>query len=295
MVGVTSYGRASGFCIDPIEKAAQSFLPGTSVLSFGTASRLPVLPELGHLESAEIDKLGAWATPEMVATQPCGKAAEASRSPTTSRHLRNMRSTAPGGPRAREDGRCDGRLYPPENKEFFAQMDAANVDPFTERFYEKCALRTSPVLDTLRYLPPRRRCGSNHDSAIAGQNDSEQVCPAFRIDRDKPRARRRCTSARFIRTSNCSMRRARLRLLSRAESSQARVRHVCTGNVHDPNGQSTYCSKCDAVLIARDGYELGAGIWMSGVAACRTPLAGRFEARPGTWAADASHRVARAP
>jgi len=33
-----SYGRSSGFCVDPIEKKPLNhFLPGTSVLSFGTA------------------------------------------------------------------------------------------------------------------------------------------------------------------------------------------------------------------------------------------------------------------
>src|SRR6201993_3206255 len=35
---LTSYGRSSGFCVDPIEKKPLNhFLPGTSVLSFGTA------------------------------------------------------------------------------------------------------------------------------------------------------------------------------------------------------------------------------------------------------------------
>src|SRR6266403_1967841 len=35
---LTTYGRSSGFCIDPIEKKPLNhFLPGTPVLSFGTA------------------------------------------------------------------------------------------------------------------------------------------------------------------------------------------------------------------------------------------------------------------
>src|ERR1700747_642042 len=35
---LTTYGRSSGFCVDPIEKKPLNhFLPGTSVLSFGTA------------------------------------------------------------------------------------------------------------------------------------------------------------------------------------------------------------------------------------------------------------------
>lgn len=37
-IWLTSYGRSSGFCIDPIEKKPLNhFLPGTPVLSFGTA------------------------------------------------------------------------------------------------------------------------------------------------------------------------------------------------------------------------------------------------------------------
>ena len=35
---LTTYGRSSGFCIDPIEKKPLNhFLPGTPILSFGTA------------------------------------------------------------------------------------------------------------------------------------------------------------------------------------------------------------------------------------------------------------------
>src|SRR5438034_4596981 len=35
---LTSYGRSSGFCIDPIEKKPLNhYLPGTPILSFGTA------------------------------------------------------------------------------------------------------------------------------------------------------------------------------------------------------------------------------------------------------------------
>jgi pyruvate formate lyase activating enzyme len=40
-VRLYTYGRSSGFCVDPIEKKPLNhFLPGTSVLSFGTAGAI---------------------------------------------------------------------------------------------------------------------------------------------------------------------------------------------------------------------------------------------------------------
>jgi pyruvate formate lyase activating enzyme len=62
------------------------------------------------------------------------------------------------------------------------------------------------------------------------------------------------------------------------------LRYVYTGNVHDPEGQSTYCHACGALLIERDWYELGAWYVEEGrCASCGEPCAGVFETRPGTW------------
>jgi pyruvate formate lyase activating enzyme len=63
------------------------------------------------------------------------------------------------------------------------------------------------------------------------------------------------------------------------------LRHVYTGNVDDPTGQTTYCSGCGAAVIERDWYRLGD--WRldgAGCCACGTRCAGVFDPDgPGTW------------
>jgi len=63
------------------------------------------------------------------------------------------------------------------------------------------------------------------------------------------------------------------------------VRYAYTGNVHDPEGQSTRCHECGALLIERDWYRLDT--WRltadGRCATCDTPLPGVFDGLPGTW------------
>ncbi|MCG8609006.1 MAG: hypothetical protein MI864_00585, partial [Pseudomonadales bacterium] len=60
---------------------------------------------------------------------------------------------------------------------------------------------------------------------------------------------------------------------------------VYTGNVHDPEGSSTYCPTCKKRVIERDWYQLGE--WaLQNTGECRycgTQLPGVFEAEPGSW------------
>ena len=65
------------------------------------------------------------------------------------------------------------------------------------------------------------------------------------------------------------------------------VRYAYTGNARDPEGQSTYCHRCGALLIERDWYRLGQwGLTDDGrCAACGEPLAGIFRGLPGRWGA----------
>ncbi|MGY9003588.1 MAG: AmmeMemoRadiSam system radical SAM enzyme, partial [Rhodospirillales bacterium] len=68
---LTTYGRSSGFCIDPIEKKPLNhFLPGTPVLSFGTAGcnlTCKFCQNWDISKSRESDRLMHVATPEMIA------------------------------------------------------------------------------------------------------------------------------------------------------------------------------------------------------------------------------------
>jgi pyruvate formate lyase activating enzyme len=63
------------------------------------------------------------------------------------------------------------------------------------------------------------------------------------------------------------------------------VRYAYTGNVHNPRGESTHCHACDALLVERDRYRIGAwGLTGEGrCVACGEPWAGVVEGRPGTW------------
>src|SRR6266513_4437406 len=69
---LTTYGRSSGFCVDPIEKnPLHHFLPGSSVLSFGTAGcnlACRFCQNWDISKSKEIDTLADAASPERIAS-----------------------------------------------------------------------------------------------------------------------------------------------------------------------------------------------------------------------------------
>jgi pyruvate formate lyase activating enzyme len=60
---------------------------------------------------------------------------------------------------------------------------------------------------------------------------------------------------------------------------------VYTGNVRDPQGNSTWCTQCGSLLIGREGYEITA--WQlnsqGNCSECGTNCPGIFEDRPGDW------------
>jgi len=186
-----------------------------------------------------------------------------------------------------------GYVLPEPRREFYAVMDAANVDlkAFSERFYrELCAAHLEPVLDTLRWLVRETRVWTEITTLlIPGENDSdaeldaltgfvaEELGPyvplhfsAFHPDwkmRDVPP------------TPVATLHRARDIALANG------LRYVFTGNVHDPEGQTTWCHACGARLVGRDGYTLtGWGLDTDGrCRACGEACAGVFEATPGAW------------
>ena len=68
---LTTYGRSSGFAIDPVEKKPLAhFYPGTAVLSFGTAGcnlNCRFCQNWDISKSREWDRLAAVASPEAIA------------------------------------------------------------------------------------------------------------------------------------------------------------------------------------------------------------------------------------
>ncbi len=300
---LTSYGRSSGYCIDPIEKKPlHHFLPGTPVLSFGTAGcnlTCAFCQNWDISKSRELDTLQDEAPPRAIARAAaalsCRSVAFTYNDPVI--FLEYAVDTALA---CREAGVhpvavTAGYLDEAARVDFFAPMDAANVDlkAFSDDFYRRvCGGRLGPVLDTLRYLADETDIWFEITTLlIPGENDSDEEIadasawimehlgpdvpwhfsafhPDYRMQ-DKPR-----TSAVTL---------ARARSIARSHG----IRHVYTGNVHDREGGSTFCDACGECLIERDWYELRRwGLDEKGACAkCGMALPGVFEASPGEWGA----------
>jgi pyruvate formate lyase activating enzyme len=299
---LTTYGRSSGFCVDPIEKKPLNhFLPGTSVLSFGTAGcnlGCRFCQNWDISKARESDRLSDTASPAAIAATAkqlgCHSVAFTYNDPVIFAEYAIAVAHACRAEGIRTVAVTAGYITGEARPEFFRAMDAANVDlkAFTEDFYHRlCYAQLQPVLDTLVYL--RRETDVWFEVTtllIPGENDStgeldrasdwfaNHLGPdvpwhftAFHPDfkmLDKPR------------TPPATL--ARAREIARAKG----LKHVYTGNVHDRAGGSTWCPACGALLIERDWYQLGAyNLDGNHCRACGSEIAGRFERQPGTWGA----------
>ena len=182
---LTTYGRSSGFCVDPIEKKPLNhFYPGSAVLSFGTAGcnlACKFCQNWDISKSKDMDRLADQASPEAIAQAAVDTAAAASRSPTTTRS--SSRSTRWTSPTPVASGAIQtvavtaGYMHAQPRREFYAKMDAANVDlkGFTEEFYVKLTgAHLQPVLDTLVYLKHETNVWFEITTLlIPGRNDSD--------------------------------------------------------------------------------------------------------------------------
>jgi pyruvate formate lyase activating enzyme len=269
---LASYGRSSGFCIDPVEKKPLNhFLPGTPVLSFGTAGcnlACRFCQNWDISKSRETGTLAAAASPETLAATAerlrCRSVAFTYNDPVIFMEYAMDVADACRARGIRAIAVSAGYVNPPARREFYAHMDAANIDlkAFSEKSYERLTgARLRVVLETLEHI--------RHDTGvwlevttllIPGHNDSDQqigaACawlaehlgpdvplhfsafhPDFKM-RDVPR------------TPAATMRRARRIALDHG------LRYVYTGNTHDAAGQTTYCPGCGAPVVRRDWYVL---------------------------------------
>ena len=300
---LTTYGRSSGYCIDPIEKKPLNhFLPGTPVLSFGTAGcnlACKFCQNWDISKSREIDTLADEASPEKIARVAaelgCRSVAYTYNDPAIFHEYaidvaracreRGIKSVAVSA----------GYVTAEPRKEFYTYMDAANIDlkAFTEEFYRKLTGgHLQPVLETLEYLKHETRVWFELTTLlIPGHNDSVQEVEAMtrwvveHLGQDVPMHftafhpdwKMRDVPA----TPAATLRRAREIALANG------VRYAYTGNIQDVVGGSTYCHHCGERLIGRDRYMLTDwNLDAEGCcASCATPLPGVFEARPGHWGA----------
>jgi pyruvate formate lyase activating enzyme len=302
-VVLTTWGRSSGFCVDPIEKKPLShFLPGTSVLSFGTAGcnlACRFCQNWDISKSREMDRLLDRADPAAIAAAAvrlgCRSVACTYNDPVVFLEYASDVGDACRAAGLKAVAVTAGYMTDAARRDLYRHMDAANVDlkAFTEDFYWKItASHLAPVLETLQYLKHETSVWLEITTlVIPGHNDGEHELAALarwvasRLGPDVP--------LHFTAfhpdwrmpdvppTPPATLRRARALALGEG------LRYVYTGNVHDPEGQTTYCHGCGAALIARDGYRItGWSLAPDGAcAACGTACAGVFEARPGTWGA----------
>ena len=295
-----TYGRSSGFCIDPIEKKPLNhFLPGSSVLSFGTAGcnlGCRFCQNWDISKARQFDLLSEAASPAAIAAAArrlgCRSVAFTYNDPVIFAEYAIDAARACRAEGVKAVAVTAGYIASGARAEFFREMDAANVDlkAFTEDFYHRlCFAELQPVLDTLVYLRKETAVWIEVTTLlIPGRNDSAAELDrasdwfAANLGPDVPwhfsAFHPDFKMLTTPRTAPATLARAREMALSKG------LKYVYTGNVHDPAGGSTWCPSCGALLVERDWYELGVyNLDGSRCKSCGCEIAGRFERQPGRW------------
>jgi pyruvate formate lyase activating enzyme len=292
-----AYGRSTGFAVDPIEKKPLNhFFPGSSVLSFGTAGC-----NLGcrFCQNWDISKarLAERRSEAYEPRQVVDFAIEAG-CPSIAFTYNDPVIWAEWAIDVAKEARARGVktvfvtagfVTEQAREEVFAHMDATNVDlkGFTEGFYSKVTLsHLAPVLETLAWLAKTNVWVEVTNLMIPGHNDDPAETralaewmgehmgpdvplhftafhPDFRMLDVPPTPPATLTRARAI-------------------AREVGLHHVYTGNVHDREGQTTYCAGCGEALLVRDWLALSR-YTLDGdrCPRCGAPLVGRFGAPPG--------------
>lgn len=298
---LTTYGRSSGFCVDPIEKKPLNhFLPGTPILSFGTAGcnlACKFCQNWDISKSRETDTLADAASPETIARAAaqlgCSSVAFTYNDPVIFLEYAVDVAAACRELGIKTVAVTAGEICPEPRAEFYRHMDAANVDlkAFSERFYKQiCASELQPVLETLKYLKRETDVWFEITNLlIPGENDSDVEIDSMTawvvedLGTDVPMH----FTAFHPDWKMLDKSRTPASTLSRARriAIDNGVRFAYTGNVHDEEGGSTYCSGCGEKIVTRDWYVLSD--WKLSengeCLTCGTVCPGVFDGPPGTW------------
>ncbi len=269
---LTTYGRASGFCIDPIEKKPLAhYYPGSSVLSFGTVGcnlACKFCQNWDISKSRDPERLQDEASPSAIAQAAadygCRSVAFTYNDPVIfaeyamdvadACHERGIKTVAVTA----------GYMHDQPRREFYAKMDAANVDlkAFTEEFYfDLTRAHLQPVLDTLTYLVRETSVWLEVTTLlIPGHNDSDaelhELCSWYvrELGADVPLHFSAFHPDFHMRdvppTPPSTLVRAREIAMGHG------LHYVYTGNVHNVDGDTTYCPRCHRALIERDWYRI---------------------------------------
>ncbi len=300
---LTTYGRSSGFCIDPIEKKPLNhFYPGSSVLSFGTAGcnlACKFCQNWDISKSRDFDKLADQAQPEEIALAArnagCKSVAFTYNDPTIFAEYAMDVADACHTYGIKTVAVTAGYIHAQPRHALYAKIDAANIDlkAFSEEFYFKLTgAHLQPVLDTLLYL--RHETGVWLEITtllIPGKNDSAAELRAMsawiatqlgdsvplHFSAFHPDYKMLDTPATPLQTLN----------RARDIALEAGLKYVYTGNVHDRTGGTTFCPACHAALIVRDWYVLEKYRLQDDgrCPVCDAQLAGRFEHYTGQFGA----------
>jgi pyruvate formate lyase activating enzyme len=291
---LTTYGRSSGFCVDPVEKKPLNhFYPGSSILSFGTAGcnlACKFCQNWDISKSRDFDRLAAQATPEAIARAAqengCKSVAFTYNDPVIFAEYAMDVADACHEVGVHAVAVTAGYMHDQPRRDFYAKMDAANVDlkAFTETFYFKLTgAHLQPVLDTLRYLKHETDVWFEITTLlIPGCNDSDAEIGAMcdwiaqELGTDVPlhftafHPDYKMTD--LPPTPPATLTRARNIGLS------AGLQYVYTGNVHDAEGGTTFCPHCHSPLIVRDWHEIRHyDLTETGACTlCGTSVVGRF-------------------
>jgi pyruvate formate lyase activating enzyme len=269
---LTTYGRSSGFCIDPIEKKPLNhFYPGSSVLSFGTAGcnlACKFCQNWDISKSRDMDRLMDQASPRTIAMEAvkygCKSVAFTYNDPVIFAEYAMDVADACHALGVQTVAVTAGYMHDQPRRDFYAKMDAANVDlkAFTDDFYFKLTgSHLQPVLDTLVYLKRETSVWFEITTLlIPGHNDSDteltamsrwimaELGPdvplhfsAFHPDHKMPDVPATPPST-LVRARNIALREG--------------LHHVYTGNVHHAEGDTTLCPACAAPLVVRDWYQI---------------------------------------
>jgi len=298
-MALTTWGRSSGFCVDPIEKKPlHHFYPGSSVLSFGTAGcnlGCRFCQNWDISKATAQDRLADEATPGQIAERAaalgCRSVAFTYNDPVVFAEYAIDVADACRALGVKAVAVTAGYVRAAPRLELFGRMDAANVDlkAFTEGFYRRlCFAHLAPVLESLEVLVKDLGVWTEVTTLlIPGLNDGEAEVAALAgwlAERLGPDVPLHLTAfhpdfqlTEVPPTPPATLARARRQALA------AGLRHVYTGNVHDLEGDTTRCAGCGAAVIRRDWYELldyrldAAGRCL----ACGAALPGRFDPTPG--------------
>jgi pyruvate formate lyase activating enzyme len=292
---LTTYGRSSGFCIDPVEKKPLNhFYPGSSILSFGTAGcnlACKFCQNWDISKSRDMDRLADHATPEAIADaalqKGCKSVAFTYNDPVIFAEYAMDIADACRERGVQTVAVTAGYIHPQPRREFYAKMDAANVDlkAFTDEFYVKlCGAHLAPVLDTLVYL--RHETGVWFEITtllIPGKNDGDAEIRAecqWIMKELGPDVPLHFTAFHPDHKMN-DIAATPASTLTRARSIalEEGLRYVYTGNVHDAAGGATYCAGCKQALIVRDWHRIDDyRLTPEGTCPdCGTVVPGRFE------------------